>query len=120
VLGRDGPLNGGGSFEVEVPTGRSYELMAFLDEDGDSTWAEPEIMLKREGGVSLQFVSKEQGLQFDLRPAEAPEDLEIPGTREALGEVTAVDSTEIGGVTAAGDSTSAAAETDSTQAGDAE
>lgn len=96
-VGRDGPLVGGGAFEVTAPTGFRYGVGAFVDANGDSVRNEDEEWVEREGGVSLVFVSKAGGLSFDLSSPEVEEDLEIPGTREALGGAADADSAAAGG-----------------------
>lgn len=77
IAGTDGPIVGSGAFELEVPTGASYRVEAFVDADSDSSWSVGETRIVAAEEASLRFRTVDEGLTFDLRAPEPEETLEI-------------------------------------------
>jgi hypothetical protein len=65
---------GGGSFELSVPTGREYRLGAFLDVDGDSSRGGEEPGIDLEKPVDLRWTARRDGILFDLKAPDAAAD----------------------------------------------
>ncbi|NNE43649.1 MAG: Ig-like domain-containing protein [Gemmatimonadetes bacterium] len=57
---------GGGPFRLELPTGRTYRLLAFVDADGDSLPGVPESIVVHEEPVPLLMTADQSGFRFNL------------------------------------------------------
>ncbi len=62
-----------GNFSVEVETGASYRVSAFVDVDGDSLPGPDETLVERDEPVSLEFVPEQTGVRFDLTTGDGEE-----------------------------------------------
>jgi hypothetical protein len=71
-----------GPFSIEVPTGVTYDVRAFVDANADSVAGEEETQLAWEEPVSLRFTASATELRFDLRSPEPEETLELGGAEE--------------------------------------
>ena len=73
----------GATFSLTVPTGRTYEVGAFVDVDRDSVRAETEPWIAVEERVALLLTKERRGLKLDLRGLLASPDSADVDTLEA-------------------------------------
>jgi hypothetical protein len=77
-------LRAGGKFELEVPTGDTYRVAAFLDTDADTLAGEGEPLVEHEEPVPLLLTAQQSGIRFDLiGRLEPPDSLLAPADSAA-------------------------------------